>query len=74
MLRLAAKPVFRTMLTNSPAGAQEEVLAEMVAGRSDELNRLKDFMQELESIVVRRAARTKPAGRPQCRCDSLGMT
>mmetsp|Transcript_27165 Transcript_27165/g.82395 ORF Transcript_27165/g.82395 Transcript_27165/m.82395 type:complete len:119 (+) Transcript_27165:84-440(+) len=30
---------------------QEEVLAEMVAGRADELVRLKDFMQELESIV-----------------------
>mmetsp|Transcript_7930 Transcript_7930/g.26131 ORF Transcript_7930/g.26131 Transcript_7930/m.26131 type:complete len:121 (-) Transcript_7930:325-687(-) len=30
---------------------QEEVLAEMVAGRADELCRLKDFALELDSVV-----------------------
>eukprot|EP00965_Chrysotila_dentata_P116228 3842252-Pleurochrysis_carterae.AAC.1 len=32
---------------------QEEVLAEYVSGRSDEMSRLKKFVEELASCVVR---------------------
>jgi hypothetical protein len=46
----------------------------MVAGRSDELHRLKDFMQELESIVVRPAACIQPVGRSQSPCSSLWVS